>query len=267
MELKLDSVLIGRIMAGVVIFLAVVSAIVGAAGARSGGFDLFLARLLLPLGVGVLIIAATAALKAVLDRRGEAGLPLAGAQGDGAGERARIVTSNRAGEAAKGAALQGLGMLSANLRLNAANIGSSLAGLFVVISLFIPWVIFLVTYDDEWESTSYTLLGAANTLEIAQPRVWFGILLVLGLLSIASMALPRAVSAIIAFAGFLVTTFSWLYLFGEQLFAKALLGDWVPPGVGAATFPYLGALLASFCFLVIFLLQLIPGLNRSRGRG
>ena len=36
MELKLDSVLIGRILAGVVILLALVSAIVGAAGARSG---------------------------------------------------------------------------------------------------------------------------------------------------------------------------------------------------------------------------------------
>ena len=36
MELKLDSVLIGRILAGVVIVLAVISATVGAAGARSG---------------------------------------------------------------------------------------------------------------------------------------------------------------------------------------------------------------------------------------
>ena len=46
MNLKLDSVLIGWVVAGVVIIIAVASAIVGAAGARSGGFDLFLARLL-----------------------------------------------------------------------------------------------------------------------------------------------------------------------------------------------------------------------------
>ena len=67
MELKLDSVLIGRILAGVVILLALVSAIVGAAGARSGGFDLFLARLTTPLGVGFLIIVATEILR-VLDK-------------------------------------------------------------------------------------------------------------------------------------------------------------------------------------------------------
>ena len=67
MELKLDSVLIGRILAGVVILLAVVSAILGAAGARSGGFDLFLARLATPLGIGFLIIVATEILR-VLDQ-------------------------------------------------------------------------------------------------------------------------------------------------------------------------------------------------------
>ena len=63
--MKLDSVLIGRILAGVVILLAVVSAIVGAAGARSGGFDLFLARLTTPLGVGFLIIVVTELLQAL----------------------------------------------------------------------------------------------------------------------------------------------------------------------------------------------------------
>ena len=70
MELKLDSVLIGRTLGGVVILLALVSAIVGAASSRSGGFDLFLARLVTPLGVGFLIIMATEILR-VLDQ-GEA---------------------------------------------------------------------------------------------------------------------------------------------------------------------------------------------------
>ena len=65
--MKLDSVLIGRILAGVVILLALVSAIVGAAGARSGGFDLFLWRLTTPLGVGFLIIVGTEVLR-VLDK-------------------------------------------------------------------------------------------------------------------------------------------------------------------------------------------------------
>ena len=67
MELKLemDSVLVGRILGGVVILLAVVSAIVGAASARSGGFDLFLWRLTTPLGIGFLIIVLTEILRAM----------------------------------------------------------------------------------------------------------------------------------------------------------------------------------------------------------
>ena len=80
MELKLDSVLIGRILAGVVIALAVVSAIAGAAGDRSGGFDLFLWRMTTPLGVGFLIIVATEILRA-LDRP-----PDRGEEETGAGE-------------------------------------------------------------------------------------------------------------------------------------------------------------------------------------
>ena len=72
MELKVDSVFIGRILGGVVIFLGIVSAIVSAAGARSGGFDLFLARLTTPLGVGFLIIVGTEILR-VLDKAGDEG--------------------------------------------------------------------------------------------------------------------------------------------------------------------------------------------------
>lgn len=59
MELKLDSVLIGKILAGVIVVLAIVSAIVGAASTRSGGFDLFLYRLAGPLGIGFLIFMVT----------------------------------------------------------------------------------------------------------------------------------------------------------------------------------------------------------------
>lgn len=157
--------------------------------------------------------------------------------------------------------------LPAFVRVNVAGIGSSVLGALVLLSLFIPWVIFLVTYDEEWESMSYTLLAAADTLENTFLRVLFGILLVLGLSSVASIVLPRAVAAILAVAGFLVTSFSWLYLFGEQLFAKAFFGDFIPPGVGAITFPFIGALLASVCFFVIFVLQLIPRLNKPRSKG
>lgn len=167
------------------------------------------------------------------------------------------------------------GSLPAFVRRNVAGIGSSVLGAVVLVSLFMPWVIFLVTYDqevwgdmqDEWQSMSYTLLAAADTLENTVPRVLFGILVVLCLASIASIVLPRAVAAIVAITGFLVTSFSWVYFFGEQLFAKHFFSDFVPPGVGAITFPYLGALLASFCFFVIFVLQLIPRLNEPRSKG
>ncbi len=166
------------------------------------------------------------------------------------------------------------GDLPGFVRMNVAGIGSSVLGAIVLLSLFMPWVIFLVTYDqevwggvqEEWESMSYSLLAAAGTLENSVPRVLFGILLVLSLSGIASIVLPRAVAAIVAVAGFLVTSFSWLYFFGEQLFAKHFFADFVPPGVGAATLPFLGALLASLCFFVIFVLQLIPRLNKPRSK-
>ena len=59
MELKLDSILIGKILAGVMVVIAVISAIVGAASTRSGGFDIFLYRLAGPLGIGFLIFMVT----------------------------------------------------------------------------------------------------------------------------------------------------------------------------------------------------------------
>ena len=153
------------------------------------------------------------------------------------------------------------------VRLNIAGIGSSVLGALVLLSLFMPWVIFMVTFNDEWDGTSYTLLAAANTLEIVQPRVFFGILLVIALSSIASIVLPRVVVALVAVAGWIVTAFSYLYLFGEQVFEKAILGEFIPPGLGAMTLPYVGALLAGFCFFVMFILQVIPRLNRSRRGG
>ena len=75
MELKLEwnSVLMGRILAGVVILLAVVSASVGAASARSGGFDLFLWRLTTPLAIGFLIIMLTEILGAMNSEPQEGG--------------------------------------------------------------------------------------------------------------------------------------------------------------------------------------------------
>ena len=202
-------------------------------------------------------------LNALLQRRSMAAREAAGGGEEAAGDGGSALIAASAGG------------LPGFVRVNAAGIGSSVLGAIVLLSLFMPWVIFLVTYDqevwggmqEEWQSMSYTLLAAAGTLENNVPRVLFGILLVLSLSGIASIVLPRAVAALVAVAGFLVTSFSWLYFFGEQLFAKHFFADFVPPGVGAATIPYLGALLASLCFFVIFVLQLIPRLNKPRSKG
>ncbi len=216
-------------------------------------------------------------LNALWERR--SGAPASEATGGGTGEEGGAIGVATAGdgESAQAPAQPPLDAdaLPGFVRMNVAGVGSAILGVVTLLSLFMPWVVFLVTYDqevwggmqEEWQNMSYTLLAAADTLEMAQPRVFFGILLVLALLSIASIVLPRFVVAIVAVAGFLVTSFSWLYFFGEQLFAKHFFADFVPPGVGALTFPFLGALLASVCFTVIFALQLIPGLNRRRSRG
>ena len=71
MEIKLDLVLIGRILAGVAIILALLSAIIGAAGARSAQFDIFLYRLVTPLSVGFLILVVTEAWRELGKDRGE----------------------------------------------------------------------------------------------------------------------------------------------------------------------------------------------------
>ena len=193
--------------------------------------------------------------------------------GGAAGEEAESVAAAGNGQSAQAPALLGDSDLPAFVRRNPAGIGSSILGALVLLSLFIPWVYLLVVFDqevwggieDQWQGMGHTLLGAAGLLESSVPHVFFGILLVLGLLSVASVVLPRAVVAIVAVAGWLVCASSYFYFF-EPL-VENLFSDFLPPGVGAMTLPFPGVLLAGFCFTVIFLLQLIPGLNRRRSRG
>ena len=155
------------------------------------------------------------------------------------------------------------GDLPAFVRMNVAGIGSSVLGAIVLLSLFIPWVIFLVTYDqevwggmqEEWESMSYTLLAGEQRPCVlascscwpcrASPRSYCPVRWQRSSPSQASSSLPSRGST------------------GEQVFAKA---DFIPPGVGAATLPS-GALLATLCFFAIFVLQLIPRLNKPRSKG
>ena len=199
-------------------------------------------------------------------RRGRSGAPAGDDAGEDVGEKAAASTASGDGGSAQTTESSGVSSLPSFVRMNVGGVGSSIFGVLIVVSVFIPWVLFLITLgEDNTETFSYTLIGAAETLEDnGAPGTFFTILLVLGLLSVASIVIPRVVVALIAVAGFLVTSFSYLYLFGEQVFEKALFGDIPPPGVGAATLPHIGVVLAAFCFVVIFLLQLIPALNRSR---
>ena len=215
-------------------------------------------------------------LNAVLKRRSfEDGERSAGngvgaeAAGGGAGEEAEDGSAAGDGESAQAPATSRSSAFPGFVRMNVAGIGSSTLGILIVVSLFIPWALLVITYgEDETETFSYTLRGAVETLgENNSPTTFFIILLVLGLLSIASIVLPRVVVAIVAVIGFLVTLFSSFYFLGSQVFEKALLADVIPLGVGAVTLPHVGPVLAAFCFFVVFLLQLIPRLNRSGGKG
>ncbi len=178
-----------------------------------------------------------------------------------------------AGEAADGGSAPIADDLPTFVRGTPAGIGSSVLGALVLLSTFIPWVYLLVVFDqevwggveEEWQGMGHTLLGAAGELESSVPYVFFGILLVLGLLCAASVVLPRAVVAVAAVAGWFVCFSSYFYLF-EPL-VENLFSDFLPPGVGAMTLPFPGVLLAGFCFTVIFALQLVTRANRPRSKG
>lgn len=82
--------------------------------------------------------------------------------------------------------------------------------------------------------------------------VFFFILLTLGVLSIISIVLPRAVAAVIASAGFAFTLASYLYVVAQIESEAAELSC---IGVGATAIPAVGALIAGLCLLVMLVLH------------
>ena len=109
---------------------------------------------------------------------------------------------------------------------------------------------------------NFTLSAAARELDLPALNWFFFILIVLSLLSIVSIVLPRLVAAIVAGAGLAVTLASYLYVVTEVEREAAELSS---IGVGATAIPAVGALLAGLAFLVMFVLQLIPKANNSKG--
>ena len=155
--------------------------------------------------------------------------------------------------------------LPAFVRINVAGIGGLVVGVLVVVSVFMPWVGFLLSaYGETADGPNFTLRAAASELELPALSGFFGILFVLGVASIVSIVLPRAVATIIAAAGLAVTLASYLYVVAEVEREAAELSS---IGVGVTTLPAVGALLAGLCFLVMLVLQLVPGANRPRGGG
>ncbi|MDE2780685.1 MAG: hypothetical protein OXI91_13555 [Chloroflexota bacterium] len=266
MELRLDSVLIGRVLAGVVVFLAVVSAIVGAASAQSGGFETFLARLAVPLGVGILILAATGVLKAVQDRQGAA-QRAAAPRSAGTSERTRTrrAAPGRSGGAPGSVALPGPEKFNVNLRLSVGGIGASILSVFAFIGVFVPWIAVVVSYGGESESLRFTMWEASGEMEDSLFRLFFFVLLALGIVGAASVVLPRWASLIVAVAGTAVAVFAFVYIFASV--EEDTGGDLGLRGLDFFTIPHIGFALTAGGFLLATTLLAIPGLNRAKSQG
>ncbi len=170
------------------------------------------------------------------------------------------------GERASAPKPLGVDALPGFVRVNVAGIGGLVAGVLVLVSIFMPWYGFLISANGETAGgLNFTLIAVATENdELPAFQAFFYILLVLGVLSIISMVLPRAVAAIIAALGLAVTFVSYAYMVAQVERDAAELSDL---GVGATAIPAVGALIAGACFLAMLVLQLIPGLNRSRDKG
>lgn len=216
--------------------------------------------------------------KAVLDRSGEARTAAAAtAAGEEAGGEGGE-EGEGAGETAQAAVAPGLATVQGGLSAAAGTIGTSPARLtasvlsaLVVLCIFtLPFVWVIVTIEfagqSESESMSYTFRDAARQLEEeagsgAAGNALFVVLAAVAVVGIASAVLPRALVIIMGIAGMAVTFIDYIYLFIEFYgFSESAPG--VSPSV--VSLPHVGALFAGGCFLLITVLQLIPGLSRSR---
>ena len=145
-------------------------------------------------------------------------------------------------------------------RLNVAGIGSATLGIVALLCLLMPWVGVYVEVLDESVVVGYTLIsiGEEELDEDGMVETFFAVLLVLGVLGVASVVVPRLATAIVAVAGIAVTIFSYIGL------NAAFGGAQSVPGASAALIPHIGWVLAILCYGLIFLLQLITPWNRRK---
>ena len=181
---------------------------------------------------------------------------------DGGGDADEEAGAGAGDDESRPRAPSAAGALPGFVRINVAGVGGPFMGALVILSVFMPWYGFLVSAFGEMAGgDNLTLIAAAEEMDLAALRAFFFVLLALGVSSIISIALPRAVAAIIAGLGFTVTLASYLYMVAE---VERAAGELSNIGAGVTTIPAIGALLAGACFLVMLVLQLIPGANRSR---
>ncbi len=147
------------------------------------------------------------------------------------------------------------------VRVSAAGVCGPIAGVLVVVGLFMPWVGFLFSgFGETMDGPNLTLRAAASELELPALSGFFGVLLALAAASIVSIALPRVAAAIVAATGLGVTVASYLYVVVEVERGAAELSSM---GVSVVAFPLWGALLAGLCFAAMLVLQFLPGANRA----
>lgn len=183
---------------------------------------------------------------------------------DGGGD-----TDGEAGDAAaaeggetKPQAPSGMVALPGFMRVNVAGIGGSVAGVLVLAAVFMPWYGFLISAFGELAGGESLTLRSAGE-DVFAFQAFFYILAILGLLSLFSIVLPRAVAALIAVAGVAITLVSYLYMVGVIEDEAAEL---TTIGADVLAIPAIGSWIAGIAFLIMFVLQLIPGFNRSRSK-
>ena len=149
-------------------------------------------------------------------------------------------------------------------RIHVAGIGAAVLGVAAVLSAFMPWVIYVVSYAGESESLTLTAIEAADLLEESYEggaplnNVFFGVGVVLALVSVVSMFLPRAVPIAVGAAGMLLTLLAFVYVYTG-------FSDATPSGVSHTLLPHIGFLVTGGAFLAITVLHVIPAAYRPLG--
>lgn len=130
----------------------------------------------------------------------------AGRVGGGGGADEEAGAKAAAGDGESGPqAPSATGMLPGFVRMNLAGVGGLVAGVVVLLSVFMPWVGFLASAYGELAAGSLSLRAASEELDLPALSWFFYVLIVLGALSVASVALPRAVAGMVAATGLVVT--------------------------------------------------------------